>query len=831
MLENYEEVTLAVGQMLTQYLEKHGIEAADGKLFSCLDPAHEDSNPSCRVIPDDPVVAHCFGCGSNFTIFKAAHFLEDKPLSGPGFITDNVAYLAEMFDIPISLRPLTEEEQYCQKVYQAYDQAAEYLSKQEFNEKGLAFLKERNWDPEKLKVLRVGQTKGFKSFNDYMQAQGWTAEFLNDIDLGLFKGRPHPMFNKDMILFTIQDQHGRPCGFSGRNLNWTNDSEDIKYWNSQGLLRGDIYRKGERLYNLHRCKPAGPLYIVEGYGDCITLFVNGVINVAAVGGTAFTADHVKLLLKLGYRDIILAFDGDKAGQNRTEKIISGYLSGHKDLRIKVVTIPDEMDPDEFVRAKGVDEWNKLEPLSAFAWRLSRFPIEADDAEICEVMIPLIVNEASPVYQEKMCRELAQRTGIRAETIFKELDRHMDMRKAELHDRKENLIRQGMQNALRDTESAAMVVREVVRQLEEIDKANDKNLVASSEFVDALDAQADHERGKSPVPEIFRLGPRLKAAENLFEGADVKDALCILGGVANCGKTNLLTQMAYEFAKYNNNITVIFHTIDDNRKQLVTKLLMHALEEESGDIKLNWLKHPNYYEKFDPGIKAKHALAYQRIQALANDSKLIVKDMMLGTNTVVIESMIRHFREKFPSRDLIFILDNFSLLQALANSDKQEDHYRLRETATEIKRMMQRYSCLGIMTQEYTKLEPKVRPTMNNLKGSSGIMYDANIIMHLYNDMNAKQDESELFHIDSHGFKLPTVEWIFEKTKVNDFKFASSSVFMDTIPYKAQATIIPKETVDRRRAQIRADRESEQGKLLWENGKARDISLVKRIKNE
>ncbi len=95
-IENYEEVIEKILPHLQEYLEEQEIDTS--KQFCCINPAHDDKNPSSGVVPGEDVF-HCFSCGASGNIFHAAHYLENKPLVGVGFITENLAYLAEKYGL------------------------------------------------------------------------------------------------------------------------------------------------------------------------------------------------------------------------------------------------------------------------------------------------------------------------------------------------------------------------------------------------------------------------------------------------------------------------------------------------------------------------------------------------------------------------------------------------------------------------------------------------------------------------------------------------------------------------------------------------------------
>src|SRR6266404_973237 len=101
-------------EYLPQYLTEHGHQpSAHQKKFKCINPDHNDTSPSCSIIPNtDEKLFHCFSCLFSGNIFHAASFLEDKPLSGRGFISDNLLYLAKKYGIEVPELNLTEDELY-----------------------------------------------------------------------------------------------------------------------------------------------------------------------------------------------------------------------------------------------------------------------------------------------------------------------------------------------------------------------------------------------------------------------------------------------------------------------------------------------------------------------------------------------------------------------------------------------------------------------------------------------------------------------------------------------------------------------------------------------
>ncbi len=171
------------------------------------------------------------------------------------------------------------------------------------------------------------------------------------------------------LMFPVIDHQGRVVAFSGRKLDDPQvahaslsadaapkiEKEAVvlpKYINSP---ESPIYTKGGLLFGLFQARNAirqqESAIVVEGNFDVVTLHAQGVEHVVAPLGTAFTSDQARLL-KRYCETVVLLFDGDAAGKKAVLKSREGCQSAG--LTTKVAVLPDGIDPDEFVRTKGVD---------------------------------------------------------------------------------------------------------------------------------------------------------------------------------------------------------------------------------------------------------------------------------------------------------------------------------------------------------------------------------------------------------------------------------------------------------------------------------------------
>src|SRR2546423_8298131 len=194
------------------------------------------------------------------------------------------------------------------------------------------------------------------------------------------------------LIFPVFDAQGKPIAFGGRTL----DPEgEPKYLNSPETA---AYTKGRHLYGLHLSKDEirrqSFAILVEGYLDLIVPYQNGVRNVVASLGTALTPEQVKLIARFA-RKVLVNYDGDRAGVQAAKRAIETLLA--EDLEVKVLVLPDNADPDDFIRKYGVTEYqqrrSKAQPHIQFvidqAVRDRNLHNPADKAAAVEETLPFV----------------------------------------------------------------------------------------------------------------------------------------------------------------------------------------------------------------------------------------------------------------------------------------------------------------------------------------------------------------------------------------------------------------------------------------------------------
>jgi DNA primase len=225
-------------------------------------------------------------------------------------------------------------------------------------ENGLAYLYSRGLTDEIIKLADLGYAyPGWNNLLEHINKNKMSVEQF--LKLGLLKQSTNSNYRqkyydqfRNRIIFPIKDVLGRVIGFGGRTIG----DDEPKYLNSSESL---IYHKSYSLYGIYQArkhiKERDYVILAEGYLDVLALWQAGFLNTIASLGTAFTKEQASII-KRYTSNIVICYDGDKAGQNAAKKAIE--IMKEFGFNIKVAVIPDKQDPDDFIKKNGKDKFKK-----------------------------------------------------------------------------------------------------------------------------------------------------------------------------------------------------------------------------------------------------------------------------------------------------------------------------------------------------------------------------------------------------------------------------------------------------------------------------------------
>lgn len=387
-----------------------------GRNYFAVCPFHDDHNPSMSISPEKQIYT-CFVCGAHGNVFNFIMDYDNVPFY------EALKKVADKVGIPldISVNSKKKENNISEDMYNIYDIANKYYQNNLLTKDGkeaLEYLSNRGFTDEIIKTFGVGLSTR-SSLSKVLKSKKYDEEVL--INCGIASSSENGIHDTfiNRIMFPLCDLEGRVVGFSGRIYNTKDGS---KYVNSK---ESEIFKKGMLLYNYHRakeeCRKKKSVIIVEGFMDVIALYMVGIYNVVASMGTAITKEQAKLLKKLS-TNIILCFDGDSAGNKAT-------LACSKELNEigiypKVIRLPENLDPDEFIKKYGVDNFNNYieNPKSLLDYKIDEYKKETNfsDSEDVSRYIKNVVLELSNVedsiIREITIKKLSDDTNISVSTL-------------------------------------------------------------------------------------------------------------------------------------------------------------------------------------------------------------------------------------------------------------------------------------------------------------------------------------------------------------------------------------------------------------------------------
>jgi len=346
-----------------------------GANYMGLCPFHNEKSPSFTVSPTKQFY-HCFGCGAHGT---AIGFLIEY--SGMGFVdavkdlAQNVGMVVPDNDDKIPPQQRAAQQAQSLAMTDALTQACAYYRAQlREAPNAIAYLKKRGLTGEVAARFGMGYApSGWDNlrsvFPDYdALALVESGLVIDKVDEDGNNKKRYDRF-RERIMFPIRNTKGQVIGFGGRVL----DSGEPKYLNSPET---PLFQKGLELYGLFEARQsirdAGYVLVTEGYMDVVALAQLGFPQAVATLGTACTSTHVQKLLRQT-DNVIFSFDGDKAGRRAARRALEACLPQVSDNKtIKFLFLPQEHDPDSFVRERGFEAFEQeiqdAMPLSQFLLR-------------------------------------------------------------------------------------------------------------------------------------------------------------------------------------------------------------------------------------------------------------------------------------------------------------------------------------------------------------------------------------------------------------------------------------------------------------------------------
>ncbi len=463
-----------------------------GRYLKGLCPFHSEKTPSFFVFPDTQRW-HCFGCNRGGDIYN---FVMES--SGLDFRTA-LEELARQAGVPLREQTPQEikAESEAERLRALLNEAVRYYHALLMNapqaSAARAYLRERGFERETVETFQLGYSlSAWDALRTHLLGKGYTVQ--EQIKAGMLVERDDgSTFDRfrDRLMIPIHDRRGRTIAFGGRVLQ---PEQQPKYMNSP---QTPLFDKSQVLFGYHLAgraiREAEAAIIVEGYMDVMIPHQAGYRNVVAPMGTALSEAHLKQLQRLTRR-FILALDPDAAGVRGTLQSLEtarqtldrdwdavfdprgliGY-EGHLKADIRVITLPDGLDPDELI-LKDPARWTSLvassQPIVRFYFQQMLAQQDPNEpkmkSRIVDAMLPLLNDIADSIEREAYAQEIALELGLDPRTL---MDRVRAMERAAVV-RSQAAVREVAPTARGPSDLEAYVLRVLIHHPELQQRVNE-----------------------------------------------------------------------------------------------------------------------------------------------------------------------------------------------------------------------------------------------------------------------------------------------------------------------------------------------------------------------
>lgn len=391
-----------------------------GKNYVGSCPFHQERDPSFTVTPAKQIF-YCFGCHAGGNVFKFLMLAENLTFQ------ESVRRLAERAGIHVPAgesfrdRERAAREEWAWKANGlARDFFHYFLVNRPEGSAAREYLAGRGLSEEIIARFKIGYAPaGWDTLAGFMRGRGYQHPELDALGLAIVDERDKVRDRfRHRVIFPVTDPGGRVLGFGGRTLG----QAQPKYLNTPET---PFFSKGKLLFGLDQARNTirqkNEAVIMEGYLDVVTAHQYGITNAVASLGTSLTREQGILLLRYATRGVF-AYDADAAGVAATIRGLD--ILQELGFKLKVITVPDSKDPDEFLHKHGAAGWEELlagaEPLLEYKMRhiLRDYP---DKVEALRQIMTNLASVSGRVELEQAIKMVASRLNFTWDAIREELE--------------------------------------------------------------------------------------------------------------------------------------------------------------------------------------------------------------------------------------------------------------------------------------------------------------------------------------------------------------------------------------------------------------------------
>ena len=433
-----------------------------GRNFFGLCPFHSEKTPSFSVAPDKQIY-HCFGCGAGGNVFS--FIVEHEKIS---FI-EAVKQLGHKYGIQVDYQSGPSNKIFS-SLYELHDIAVKLYHNILFSEKGKAaldYLHNRGLNDDTIKTYHIGfAPDSWDTLSNTIKTSSFKDNVYEKTGLFIKTDRGWRDRFRSRIMFPIYHQSGKSIAFGGRIFN---SDDPAKYLNSPET---PLYRKSEVFYGLHKTRDSirkfSTAILVEGYTDFLQLVQLGIPNVVALSGTALGINHANQIRKFASK-VYLAYDGDDAGVNATLR--AGYVLFQAGVEPLVIPMPNDKDPDDWVREEGVSAFQEAmgSSMSLLLFHLQKKDVKNLPATDRSRIVKEILKEISlindGIIRDDLLKSLSQELQLDEVEVFRLFNSQTRMKRVRADSEQSNTKDQPFTNTMQKAQLE--IIRAIAFNFDEV----------------------------------------------------------------------------------------------------------------------------------------------------------------------------------------------------------------------------------------------------------------------------------------------------------------------------------------------------------------------------
>ena len=411
-----------IAEVVSQYVS---LQERGSKRWACC-PFHHEKTPSFCLYEQSQSY-HCFGCGVGGDAISFVQEVEHTDFMGA------VKVLADKYHVPVPDFSKSDGNanlrKHKDKLFEMMRETATYFNqnlKADVGKPAREYLAKRGISMQTATIFGLGYSIGRSQLVAHLISKGFSKENMQEAGLVDTSGSGNTVDTMaGRLIVPIINNLKQVVAFGGRVL----DDSLPKYKNTRETV---LFNKSKEIFGQHSIKrlkletAVNELIVVEGYMDVISLFQSGVKNAIASMGTSLTQEQAKLI-KRYVNKVVICYDGDGAGQKATMRGLD--ILYNQGLEVRVVSLPEKLDPDEYVRKYGKESYLKLlvEAKPLFEHKLitlaSGYDLTSPQekgkyaVEAMKIIKPL----EDPAMIEAYIEYVAKQTGLSKDTLRRQLD--------------------------------------------------------------------------------------------------------------------------------------------------------------------------------------------------------------------------------------------------------------------------------------------------------------------------------------------------------------------------------------------------------------------------